>query len=126
MKIFKHKLTGRLGVLLVFLITSACYADKVILLDENGKHLMSSPYSDTAIEAMKKDAQSSGLDLDKVTIRKITEAEWQAIEEAQIKAPAREKAQQEAAVKKQKETALKAKFGWTDEDWKNLKEALRD
>ena len=64
----------------VFMLTTDCYADKVILLDENGKHLMTSPYSDTAIEAMKKDAQSSGLDLSKVTVKKITELEWQTIE----------------------------------------------
>lgn len=84
------------GIMLILLsITSLSYADKVILLDENGKHLMTSSYSDTAIEAMKKDAQSSGLDLSKVTVKKITETEWQVIEEEQIKKPAREKAEQE-------------------------------
>lgn len=96
MKIFKNKITGKWGIALILLsICSFCYADKVILSDENGKHLMTSPYSDTAIEAMKKDAQSIGLDLTKVTVKKVTEAEWQIIEENQIKKPAREKAEQE-------------------------------
>ena len=109
------------SLILILGIPALCYADRVILLDETGKHLMTSPYSDTAIEAMKKDAQSSGLDLSKVTVKKITEAEWLAIEEEQIKAPAREKAEQEKLKKKQKEATLKTKFGWTDEDLAALK-----
>ena len=69
-----------LSLFFMFILTTNCYADKVILLDETSKHLMTSSYSDTAIEAMKKDAQSSGLDLGKVTVKKITETEWQVIE----------------------------------------------
>lgn len=69
-----------IGLFLIFGLGSICFADKVILLDETGKHLMTSPHSDTAISAMKKDAQSSGLDLGKVTVKKITETEWQVIE----------------------------------------------
>ena len=59
------------------MLTTDCYADKVILLDENGKHLMTSPYSDTAIEAMKKTHNPAGW-TSKVTVKKITEAEWRA------------------------------------------------
>ena len=124
MKIFKHKLTGRLGVLFISCMASVCYADRVILFDENGKHLMTSPYSDIAIEAMKKDAQSSGLDLSKVTVKKITEAEWQVIEEEQIKKSAREKAEQEKLIKQQKETEIKAVLGLSDENWQKLKDVL--
>lgn len=108
----------------MFILTANCYADKVILLDENGKHLMTSPYSATAIEAMKKDAQSSGLDLNKVTIKKITEAEWQIIEEEQIKKPAREKAEQKKLIKQQKETEIKAALSLSDENWQKLKDVL--
>ena len=121
------KIFIRCSVMIILIVGmySICYADKVILLDENGKHLMTSPYSDTAVEAMKKDAQSSGLDLSKVTVKKITETEWQVIEEEQIKKPAREKAEQEKLIKQQKEVEIKTVLNLSDENWQKLKDVLR-
>lgn len=134
MKIFKHKLTG---VLLVFLTASACYADRVCLEKATGKlieyqsgnanDLMgdgeapSAAIKQVRLTALENNAISAGYKKDEIVVKEVTKAEWQAIDETQIKAPAREKAEQEAVVLAQKEAALKEKFGWTDEDLNALK-----
>lgn len=147
MKNFKHKLTGT-AVLLIFLTASACYADRVCLEKATGKLIeyqsgnINDPIALDGIpqeqqsahveriknnrrQSMINNALSRGYKSEDIEFREITAAEWQAIDETQIKAPAREKAEQEAAIKLQKEALLKAKFGWTDEDLKALKEIFK-
>lgn len=111
-------------MLVILSITNFCYADRVILLDKNGKHIMTSPYSDKSIEAMKKDAKSSGFNLNEVTIKRITEEEWKVIKEEQIDRPIREQAEQKKIIRLQKETEIKQKLNLSDNDFNNLKEAL--
>lgn len=141
MKVYKHS-TGRLGILFIFLSASVCYADRVCLEKATGRlfeyqsgnvdDLMANgePPSDeikqNRLKSLEDNAISQGYKKDELVVKEITQAEWQEIKEVQFKAPAREEAKQNAAKKKQEETALKTKFGWTDEDFKNLKEALRD
>lgn len=141
MKIFKHKLTGRLGILFVLFTASFCYADRVCLEKATGKlieyqsgdvnDLMANGEEPSAVikqnrlDSLGNNAINVGYTADEIEVKEVTRAEWQEIEETQIKAPAREKAEQEAAKKKQKEAALKTKFGWTDEDLSALKEIFK-
>lgn len=129
MKIFRHKLTGRLGetqfgILLVFFMASVCYADRVCLEKATGKliEFQSDGNNQEDLNVMIKNAESTGYKKDDVEAKFITKEEWQAIEETQIKAPAREEAKQKSEARKAKEASLKTKFGWTDEDLKALKE----
>ena len=115
----------RYFILFFLLIPTLAFADRVILLDENGKHIMTSPYSDTAIEAMKKDALSAKLDLSKVTIKRITEEEWKAIEQVQIIKPAQDLATQKTLEQQTATQAIKDKLKLTDTDIGNLQKVCK-
>lgn len=110
---------------LIFSLISICYADRVCLEKSTGR-LIEYQSGDAPLGTLTRNAESAGYKKEDVEEKYITKEEWQTIEEEQIKTPAREIAKQKATAKKQKESALKIKFGWTDEDLMALKEVLRD
>jgi len=70
-------------------------------------------------------AVNGGLATSDVEEREVTRAEWQEIREAQIDAPARAQHQQREEVRQAKEQTLRQKLGLTQQEFDDLKDALR-
>ena len=109
-----------INLFLIFSLVSVCYADRICIEKSTGK-LIEYQSGNAELGTLVKNAENSGYKKEDVEEKYVTAEEWQVIEEEQIKKPAREKAEQEKIVKKQKKATLKTKFGWTDEDLAALK-----
>ena len=112
-----------LSIVLFLGLTSVCYADRVCLEKSTGK-LIEYQSGNAELGTLTKNAESSGYKKEDVEEKYVTAKEWLAIEEEQIKEPAREKAKQEKLIKHQKEVEIKTVLNLSDENWQKLKDVL--
>ena len=70
-------------------------------------------------------AVNGGLATSDVEEREVTRAEWREIREDQIDAPARAERQQRERDRQAKESAIRQKLGLTQQEFDDLKDALR-
>jgi hypothetical protein len=103
-----------------------CYADvngRVCLEKASGK-LVEYQSGNAALGTLTKNAIACGKNAEDVIEKYVTAAEWAAIEEEQLKKPAREKAAQKEVARKEKEEKVKTKLGLSNKEFEDLKEAL--
>lgn len=105
-------------------IFSYCYGDMICIEKNTGKLI---EYQSNATEGtLIQNAVNSGYDINDIEERNITYNEWKIIKEEQIDKPAREAKSQEKQDKKQKEQKIKQKLSLSDQEFIDLKDALRD
>lgn len=73
-----------------------------------------------------KNATSNGIPAADVEERMVTAAEWATIKEAQIDQPAKAAQQAREQARHQKALKLRQKLGLTDQEFEDLRDALRD
>ena len=110
---------------LIFGLVSICYADRVCLEKSTGK-LVEYQSGDAPLGILVKNAINAGYKKEDVEEKYITKEEWKIIREEQIDKPARDKAKEKELERKQKEQAIKQKLNLSEQDWQDLKEALKE
>ena len=112
-----------ISLFLIFGLVSVCYADRVCLEKSTGK-LIEYQSGDAPLGTLIQNALNSGYT--DVEEKYVTEEEWQVIKEEQIDKPAREKAKEKEVERKQKENKIKQKLNLSDDDFNDLKEAVKE
>lgn len=114
------------SILLVLIMASVCYADRVCTEKTTGKLIEYQSDGDKQkdLDAMIKNAEEVGYKKEDIEAKFITQEEWALIREEQIVKPAREKAKAEEEKRKQKEDIVRQKLGLSEADWQDLKEVL--
>lgn len=120
-------------ILTTFLITSFCYAGNFgrVCLEKSTGKLIEFQTGDEPLGKLTRNAENS-VKPDNTTYKKedviekyVTAEEWKVIKEEQIDKPIRDLAKQKELERLAKEQAIKIKLNLTDEDFINLKEALK-
>ena len=138
-------------LILIFIsITSICYADlketyypgRVCLEKSTGKLIeyQSGNVNDDIqnfpleqrekikferLNSLKQNAINAGYTEENIIVKEINSKEWKIIKQTQIIKPAQDLAMQKELERQVKEQAIKTKMNLSDEDFKNLKEALK-
>ena len=107
------------------LISSFSYADRVCLNKTTGK-LIEYQSGDALLGILTQNAVNSGYKSEDVEEKYITKEEWLVIKEEQIDRPAREEKIRKEQERKEKEERVKIKLNLSNNDFKDLKDALRD
>ena len=117
-------------IIILFLILglfSISYADRVCLEKATGKLIeyQSGGSTQKDLDVMIQNAVNSGYIVNDIEAKFVTNEEWQIMKKKWIDDPAEKEKQQQELIKKQKKDAIKLKLNLTEEDWKNLKEAIK-
>ena len=115
-----------LSLILVLSIIPYCYADRVCLEKSTGKLIEYQSGGSTQIDldVMVQNAVNGGYKKENVETKFVTPEIWKEIEYEQIIKPAQVLAKQKEMERQAKKETIKTKLKLTDEDFKNLKEAL--
>ncbi len=111
-------------LLLFILIPTLAFADRVCLEKTTGK-LIEYQSGDAPLGTLIQNAVNAGYKKEDVIEKNVTPAEWEVIRQAQIVKPAQDLATQKELERQAKERAIKIKLNLSNEDWNNLKEALK-
>ncbi len=114
----------RIIFLILFLIPTLAFADRVCLEKSTGK-LIEYQSGDAPLGTLTQNAINAGYKASDVIEKYVTPAEWQQIKQTQIDKPAQDLAKQKELERQMKEQLIKEKLKLNDEDFKNLKEALK-
>ena len=113
-------------IFLIILLNSIyCFADRVCIEKSTNK-LIEYQSGDAPLGALTKNAQNAGYKKEDVEEKYITNNEWLIIKKKQIDDPIEKARQEKEKIRKQKEETIKTKLGLSQEDFKDLKEALND
>ena len=110
---------------LIFGLFNICYADRVCLEKSTDK-LIEYQSGDAPLGTLIKNAVNSGYKEKDIEEKYVTQEEWKIIVQEQIVKPAQDKAKQKEVERKQKEEKIKQKLGLSEQDWEDLKEALKE
>jgi alpha-galactosidase/6-phospho-beta-glucosidase family protein len=111
--------------MVTLLFVSPAYADRVCLDKSTGK-LIEYQSGDAPLGTLTQNAVNSGYKKKDIEEKYITREEWLEIRKEQIEKPEREKEEQKKQERGAKENSIKQKLGLSDNDFQDLKEALKD
>lgn len=98
---------------------------RVCILKSNGK-LIEFQSGNAGLGILTQNAINGGYNKEDIEEKYVNDEEWNVIYEKQIKEPAVKNAENKEKLRKQKEQKVKQYLNFTDEQWEELKEALRD
>lgn len=115
----------RYAVLLgLLLVMPPAWADRVCL--ERGTGRLLEYQQRASAGTLLENARRAGYQDAQIEEREITPAEWAALREAQIDAPARQRRKARETERKDKAESLRQKLGLSPSEFEDLREALRE
>ncbi|HEC64914.1 MAG TPA: hypothetical protein ENI23_06465 [bacterium] len=95
-----------------------------VCIEKATGRLLEFQQGDALLGTLKQNRTRAGDNPNDIEEKKVTKAEWLAIEDTWITQPAKEKKQQKENQNKIKEDNLRTKLGLTKQDFKDLKEVI--
>lgn len=111
-------------IIMVLLIPALCHADRVCIEKSTGK-LIEYQSGNAPLGTLFRNATNAGYDKNDIEEKYVNSGEWYAIWEVQIDRPIKNRIKQEKKAAEDLVPALLLKLGLTEQDWKDLKRALK-
>ena len=118
-------------MLIIFLIiaslffnVNSSFADRVCIEKGTGK-LIEYQSGDAPLGTLAQNAVNVGYTIDTIIEKYITPEEWKSIKKQWIDDPAEKEKQNREKIRKQKEDKIKTKLNLSENEWNDLKDALK-